>query len=251
MSKLEWDKIGERFYETGASKAVLYLQKKGKYPKGVAWNGLSSVSQSPSGAEETAIYADNQKYLSLFSAEDFGATVNAYYYPPEFAECDGSAEIAPGVMAGQQTRKPFGLSYQTKLGNDEEGDDYGYKIHIIYNSKASPSDREYETINDSPSAIEFSWELTTTPINVPGFKPTSHLEIDSTKIPTAKLAALEDMLYGTDDDDAYLPLPDEIMELVGSDNVEVQTASTKAAQTQSTNKSASATTNSGSTTTTV
>lgn len=251
MSKLEWDKIGERFYETGVSKAVLYLQKNGKYPKGVAWSGISSVSQSPSGAEETAIYADNQKYLSLFSAEDLGATVNAYYYPPEFAECDGSAEIAPGVMAGQQTRKPFGLCYQTKLGNDEEGDDYGYKIHIIYGAKASPSDREYETINDSPSAIEFSWELTTTPVNVPGFKPTSHLEIDSTKVSAEKLAALEDILYGTQDEDSSLPLPAEIITMMGVDNVEVQTASTKAAQTQSTNKSASTTSNSGSTTTTV
>ena len=231
MAKLIWDNIGERFYETGISNGVLYPQASGAYPKGVAWNGLSSVSESPSGAEETAIYADNIKYLSLFSAEEFGATINAYTYPDEFAVCDGSAEIVKGVMAGQQARKPFGLVYKTILGNDEEGNDYGYKLNLIYNAKASPSERSYETVNDSPSAIEFSWELTTTPIPVTGFKPTAHLTVDSTKVDSAKLKKLEDILFGTEEEDPRLPLPDEIMTILSTETVSLKSSSRPATST--------------------
>lgn len=217
MSKLEWDKTGERYYETGTKQGVLYVQDdKGTYPKGVAWNGLTAVSESPSGAEATPLYADDIKYLNLMSAEDFGAIVEAYTYPDEFAECDGSAEIAAGISIGQQKRKTFGLSYRTVLGNDTEGNDYGYKIHIIYGAMAAPSERAYATVNDSPEAITFSWELTTTPVNVTGFKPTAHLEINSTKVDEAKLAQLEAILYGSEDSEARLPLPDEIVELIGA-----------------------------------
>lgn len=217
MSKLEWDKTGERYYETGTKQGVLYVQDdKGTYPKGVAWNGLTAVSESPSGAEATPLYADDIKYLNLMSAEDFGATVEAYTYPDEFAECDGSAEIATGISIGQQKRKTFGLSYRTVLGNDTEGNDYGYKIHIIYGAMAAPSERAYATVNDSPEAITFSWDLTTTPVNVTGFKPTAHLEINSTKVDAEKLAQLETILYGSEDTEARLPLPDEIVTLVGA-----------------------------------
>lgn len=217
MSKLEWDKTGERYYETGTKQGVLYVQDdKGTYPKGVAWNGLTAVSESPSGAEATPLYADDIKYLNLMSAEDFGATVEAYTYPDEFAECDGSAEIATGISIGQQKRKTFGLSYRTVLGNDTEGNDYGYKIHIIYGAMAAPSERAYATVNDSPEAITFSWELTTTPVNVTGFKPTAHLEINSTKVDAEKLAQLEAILYGSEDTEPRLPLPDEIVTLVGA-----------------------------------
>ena len=223
MAKLVWDKTGERFYETGVKKGVLYPQGSGgTYPKGVAWNGLISVTESPSGAEVTPIYADNIKYVNLISAEEFGATIEAYTYPDEFAQCDGSAEIAKGVMIGQQSRKPFGLSYVTTLGNDIDGDDYGYKIHIIYGALASPSEKGYSTINDSPEAITFSWEITTTPVEVTGYKPTACVTIDSTKVDPAKLDALEEILYGKDpttpdgDDgvDPRLPLPDEIIDLL-------------------------------------
>ena len=223
MSKLVWDKIGERFYETGVKKGVLYPQGPGgTYPKGVAWNGLISVTESPSGAEPTPIYADNIKYLNLMSAEEFGATIEAYTYPDEFAQCDGSAEVATGVMIGQQSRKPFGLSYVTTLGNDVDGNDYGYKLHIIYGALAAPSEKGYSTINDSPEAITFSWEITTTPVEVTGYKPTACVTIDSTKVDPAKLAALEEILYGKDpttsdgDDgvDPRLPLPDEIITLM-------------------------------------
>jgi hypothetical protein len=217
MSKLVWDKTGERFYETGTKKGVLYVQgENGVYPKGVAWNGLTAISESPSGAEATALYADDIKYLNLVSAEDFGATIEAYTYPDEFAECDGSAELAPGIMIGQQKRKTFGLSYVTVLGNDTDGNDYGYKIHIIYGAMAAPSERSYATVNDSPEAITFSWELTTTPVSVTGFKPTAHLEIVSTKVDPEKLAALEAILYGSESEEARLPLPDEIVELIGT-----------------------------------
>lgn len=217
MSKLVWDKTGERFYETGTKKGVLYVQgENGVYPKGVAWNGLTAISESPSGAEATALYADDIKYLNLVSAEDFGATIEAYTYPDEFAECDGSAELAPGIMIGQQKRKTFGLSYVTVLGNDTDGNDYGYKIHIIYGAMAAPSERSYATVNDSPEAITFSWELTTTPVSVTGFKPTAHLEIVSTKVDAEKLAALEAILYGSDDEEPRLPLPDEIVTLIGT-----------------------------------
>jgi hypothetical protein len=216
MSKLVWDETGERFYETGVKQGVLYPQAEGgTYPKGVAWNGLTAVTESPSGAEANPLYADDIKYLNLMSAEDFGATVEAYTYPDEFAACDGSADIAPGITIGQQKRKAFGMAYRTAIGNDVDGTDHGYKIHLIYGAMAAPSERAYATINDSPEAITFSWELTTTPVNVTGFKPTAHLEINSTKVDAEKLAALEAVLYGTESEEARLPLPDEIVELVG------------------------------------
>lgn len=217
MAKLVFDEQGKRFYETGVDHGVLYVMDKGTYPKGVAWNGLTAVTESPSGAEATALYADNIKYLNLTSAEDFAATVEAYTYPDEWAQCDGSAEIAPGVMIGQQSRKAFGLSYRTKLGNDEAGDSYGYKLHIIYNAKAAPSERAYATVNDSPEAITFSWELSTTPTAVPGFAPTAILTIDSTKTDKTKLQALEDILYGTTEGEPHLPLPAEIITLLGTE----------------------------------
>lgn len=222
MSKLVWDRTGERYYETGVKMGVLYPQGTGgTYPKGVAWNGLTAVTESPSGAEPSPLYADDIKYLNLVSAEDFGATIEAYTYPDEFAECDGSAEIAAGVKIGQQKRKTFGLCYRTTLGNDVDGNDYGYKLHIIYGAQAAPSERAFATINDSPEAITMSWELSTTPVTVTGFKPTAHLEIDSTKVKAEALTALELILYGKDPTseggadgvDPRLPLPDEIATL--------------------------------------
>lgn len=216
MSKLVWDKTGERLYETGVDHGVLYpIQTGGVYSKGVAWNGLSAVTESPSGAEASPFYADNIKYLNLMSAEEFGATIEAYMYPDEFAECDGSAEIATGVSIGQQARKVFGLSYRTLLGNDVDSNDYGYKLHLIYGALAAPSEKGYSTINDSPEPITLSWEITTTPINVAGFKPTACVTIDSTKVDATKLKALEDILYGTDDVEARLPLPDELITILG------------------------------------
>ena len=215
MSKLVWDQTGERFYETGVNQGVLYIRGEGgTYPKGVAWNGLISVTESPSGAESTPIYADNIKYLNLMSTEEFGATIEAYTYPDEFAQCDGSAEIATGVMIGQQNRKVFGLSYKTTLGNDIDGTDYGYKLHLIYGALAAPSEKGYSTINDSPEAITFSWEVATTPVSVTGFKPTASITIDSTKADPTKLAALEDILYGSEESEARLPLPDEVATLM-------------------------------------
>lgn len=215
MSKIVWDQTGEKLYETGVKNGVLYPQAEGgTYPKGVAWNGLTAVTESPSGAEATALYADDIKYLNLVSAEEFGATIEAYMYPKEFEECDGTAEIAPGVSIGQQARKTFGMSYKTTLGNDVDNNDYGYKLHIIYGALASPSEKGYATINDSPEAITFSWEVKTTPVAVNGFKPTASLVIDSTKVNAAKLKALEDILYGTTDVEARLPLPDEIATLM-------------------------------------
>lgn len=211
MSKIVWDKTGEKMYETGVKNAVLYVQDKdGKYPNGVAWNGITAVSESPSGAEATPLYADDIKYLNLMSAEEFGATIEAYMYPKEFEQCDGSAEIAPGVTIGQQKRKTFGLSYRTTLGNDTEGDAHGYKLHLIYGALAAPSEKGYQTKNDSPEAITFSWEVSTTPVAVEGFEPTASLTITSTKVDADKLKALEDMLYGTEATEASLPLPDEI-----------------------------------------
>ena len=213
MAKIEWDKTGERLYETGVKNGVLYVQEGGVYPKGVAWNGLTAVTESPSGAEATPLYADDIKYLNLLSAEEFGATIEAYTYPDEFAECDGSAALADGVMIGQQPRKAFGLCYRTTIGNDTNGNDYGYKLHIIYGALAAPSEKAYATINDSPEAITFSWEVTTTPVNVTGAKPTAYITIDSTKADPAKLAALEDILYGKNGEpgnEPRLPLPDEI-----------------------------------------
>lgn len=210
MSKLVWDDVGKKTYETGVKNGVLYLQNAGKYDKGVAWNGLTAVTESPSGAEPTNLYADDIKYISLYSAEEFGATIEAYTYPEEFAECDGSAAIADGVYIGQQARKPFGLAYKTTMGNDTDGAAYGYKLHLLYGCMASPSEKSYATINDSPEAITFSWELTTTPVNVTGHKPTACITIDSTKADKTKLAALEAKLFGSDDVEPMLPMPDEI-----------------------------------------
>lgn len=214
MAKLVWDKTGERLYETGVKNGVLYPMADGAYPKGIVWNGLTAVTESPSGAEATALYADDIKYLNLMSAEEFGATVEAYTYPDEFAECDGSASLGTGVTIGQQPRKTFGMSYKTTVGNDVDNDNHGYKLHLIYGAMASPSEKAYSSINDSPEAITFSWELTTTPVNVTGFKPTASLTIDSTKIDPAKLTAIEDILYGNETTEARLPLPDEIAEIV-------------------------------------
>lgn len=210
MAKLVWDKTGERYYETGVKMGVLYPQVNGTYPKGVAWNGLTAVTESPSGAEATALYADDIKYLNLMSAEEFGATIEAYTYPDEFAQCDGSAELVEGVIIGQQKRKAFGLCYRTVLGNDTDSNDYGYKLHLIYGALAAPSEKAYATINDSPEAITFSWEVTTTPVNVTGFKPTASITIDSTKVDPEKLATLEAKLYGSTSEEATLPLPDEV-----------------------------------------
>lgn len=215
MSKLVWDKSGERLFETGVNKGVLYPQDaQGTYPKGVVWNGLTAVTESPSGAEATPLYADNIKYLNLMSAEEFGATIEAYTYPDEFGECNGEAELTAGVSIGQQTRKSFGMAYQTKVGNDINSD-LGYKIHLIYGALASPSEKAYATVNDSPEAITFSWEVTTTPVEVTGFKPTATLVIDSTKVAAEKLAALEAVLYGSESEEARLPLPNEVLTLVG------------------------------------
>lgn len=218
MSKLEWDKTGEREYETGVSNCALYVRdSKGTYPKGVAWNGISSISESPSGAEANPIYADNIKYLNLISVEEYAATIEAFMYPDEFEECDGTKELTPGVTIGQQERKTFGLAYKTLLGNDTDGDAHGYKIHIIYGALASPSEKSHETVNDSPEAASFSWEINTTPVEVTGAKPTASLEIDSTKSDPTKLAALEKILFGSDEGEsatARLPLPDEIKTLM-------------------------------------
>ena len=213
MSKLVWDNAGERLYETGVKQGVLYLQEAGVYNKGVVWNGLTGVTESPSGAEATALYADDIKYINLMSVEEFGATIEAYTYPDEFAECDGSATLVEGVMIGQQARKVFGLSYVTTVGNDTDGQAHGYKLHLIYGATASPSEKAYATINDSPEAITFSWEVKTTPVNVTGHKPTASVVIDSTKADKEKLAALEAILYGSDEEEARLPLPDEIAQI--------------------------------------
>lgn len=216
MSKLVWDTTGERYYETGVKKGVLYVQTAGAYPKGVAWNGLTAVTESPSGAEATALYADDIKYLNLMSNEEFGATIEAYTYPDEFAACDGSAALVDGVMIGQQKRSAFGLCYRTAIGNDTDGSDYGYKLHLVYGCQAAPSEKGYATINDSPEAITFSWEVTTTPVEVTGHKPTSCITIDSTKVDPGKLAALEKVLYGDTDIEPRLPLPDEITSIMAA-----------------------------------
>lgn len=212
MAKLTWDDTGKRLFETGVKQGALYpIQTGGTYDKGVAWNGLITVTESPSGAEATALYADDIKYLNLMSNEEFGATIEAYTYPDEFAECDGSASLADGVMVGQQKRKVFGLCYKTTIGNDVDGNDHGYKLHLVYGCLAAPSEKAYSTINDNPDAITFSWEVSTTPVNVgDGFKPTSQITIDSTKADQAKLTALEKVLYGEGDAEAKLPLPSEI-----------------------------------------
>ena len=215
MAKIVWDESGKRTYETGVRNGVLYLQNEsGVYDKGVAWNGLTAVTESPSGAEPTALYADDIKYLELFSAEEFGATIEAYTYPEEFEKCDGSASLGAGVTIGQQDRATFGLCYRTVLGNDVKGSEFGYKLHLIYGAKAKPSEKGYQTINDSPEAITFSWEVSTTPVNVAGFKPTACVTIDSTKIAPDKLTQIEALLYGGASQEAKLPLPDEIATIV-------------------------------------
>lgn len=216
MAALTWDGSGERLYETGVDRGVLYVMSTGgTYGTGVAWNGLTGVTESPSGAEETALYADNIKYVSLYSAEEFGATIEAYTYPDEFAECDGSAELATGVTVGQQSRKTFGLCYRTLLGNDTDGQSHGYKLHLIYGATASPSEKAYATVNDSPEAITFSWEITTTPVNVTGMSPTASITIDSTKADPTCLAALEAKLYGSEPSGTpTLPLPDVVKTLM-------------------------------------
>lgn len=217
MAAITWDASGKRLFETGVDHGVLYpISSSGTYDNGVAWNGLSAITESPSGAEATAVWADNIKYVNLLSAEEFGATVEAYTYPDEFAICDGTAELVDGVIVGQQARKVFGLCYRTKIGNDVDGNDHGYKLHIIYGAQASPSEKAYSTVNDSSEAIRFSWELTTTPVNVTGMNATSYLVIDSTKCDAEKLAALEKILYGSAEPDTAprLPLPDEIKTLM-------------------------------------
>ena len=215
MSKIVWDAVGDHIFETGVRNGVLYLKDiDGAYNTGVAWNGLTSVSESPEGAEVTDLYADDIKYLSLMSAENFKATIEAYTYPVEFEECDGSATIANGVVIGQQSRKPFGLCYRTSIGNDTDGNEHGYKLHIVYGCQASPSEKQYSTINDSPDAVTFSWEVSTTPVNVTGKKPAATLVIDSTKADKAKLTALEAILYGSEEKEPRLPLPDEIATLM-------------------------------------
>jgi hypothetical protein len=222
MTALQWDKVGERFYETGVDHGVLYLPNStGVYDNGYAWNGLVTVTESPSGAEANPQYADNIKYLNLISAEEFGATIEAFTYPDKWAECDGSAEPVPGVSVSQQTRKTFGLSYRTRLGNDLENTDYGYKLHLVYNALAAPSEKAYGTINDSPEAITFSWEITTTPIEVPNLKPTAQMVIDSTKVDADKLEELEAMLYGSVGTDPKLPTPGEIIALFSGTITEV------------------------------
>lgn len=221
MAKLKWDQTGERLYETGVKNGVLYPQGEGGlYPLGVAWNGLTAVTESPSGAEATPLYADDIKYLNLVSAEELGGTIEAYMYPDEWMECDGSASLAKGVTIGQQTRKAFGLCYRTVVGNDVKNDAYGYKLHLIYGALAAPSEKGYTSISDSPEAITLSWEFSTTPVEVEGHKPTASITIDSTKVDAEKLAALEAILYGTEEAEPRLPLPSEIAELFADESAE-------------------------------
>lgn len=215
MSKLVWDQVGERTYETGVDHGVLFpMTAEGTYDTGVAWSGLTAVTESPSGAEPTAMYADNIKYLNLYSAEDFGATIEALSYPQEFAPCNGESELVKGVTIGQQTRRGFGFSYRTMIGNDAVGTEYGYKIHLIYGAMAAPSEKANNTINENPEAGSMSWEVSTTPVNVTGAKPTAHLIIDSRTVDRAKLSAFEDIIYGTEEEEARLPLPDEVKTLL-------------------------------------
>lgn len=216
MSKLVWDQASERLYETGVDRGVVYPQVGAAYPAGAAWNGLTAVNLSPSGAESTPLYANNTKYLNLMSVEELGGTIEAYTFPDEFAACNGLATMVPGVRIGQQKRKAFGLCFRTMIGNDVDGTAYGYKLHLVYGAMASPSEETNSTINDSPEAKTMSWEFSTTPISVEGFEPTSHIEIVSTEIDSDKLAALEAALYGSAEKEAYLPLPDEVVQLVGS-----------------------------------
>jgi hypothetical protein len=211
MTRLLWDQVGERLYETGTDRGVLYLPTSGVYDTGYAWNGLTAVTESPSGAEATPLYADNIKYLNLISLEEFGGTIEAYTYPEQFCECDGTAMPYPGVAIGQQNRRQFGFSYRTRLGNDTEATDFGYKIHLVYGAQAAPTEKAYATINDSPEAVTFSWEFWTTPVDIDGYKPSASITIDSTKVDADALAALEDMLYGTGGTDPMLPLPSAVL----------------------------------------
>ena len=211
FAPLVWDETGKKLFETGVSNVALYPQDTtGVYGTGVAWNGVTNISESPSGAEATTLWANNGKYLNLYSVEEYASSIEAYTYPDEFAECDGSAEIAKGVSIGQQTRKSFGLAYKTLIGSDTDGNDHGYKLHLVYGCKAAPSERSHATVNDSPEALSFSWEISTTPVSVKDHKPTASVEIDSTKVDPAKLAAFEKILFGSDTAAARLPLPDEV-----------------------------------------
>lgn len=217
MPRLVWDQIGERLYETGVKMGVLFpMDVKGVYSRGYAWNGLTAVNEAPSGAEPTNLFANDSKYLTLMSAEDFGGTIEAYTYPDAFAECDGSATLVEGVFVTQQTRKTFGLCYRTAIGNDTVGVDYGYKLHLVYGALASPSEKNNQTINEDPEAATLSWEFSTTPVSMTGFKPTAHIYIDSTKVDKDKLTVLEAILYGSDESDARLPLPDEVASIMGA-----------------------------------
>lgn len=216
MSKLVWDQTTEKLYETGIEQVALYKQVDGAYPKGVAWNGITALNLTPSGAEPTPLYANNRKYLTLMSVEELGGTIEAYTYPEEWEECDGSAEAVAGVYIGQQTRATFGLVGKTLIGNDTDGTKHGYKLHLVYGCLASPAEESHTTVNDSPEAVTFSWEFSTTPVEVPGFAATSYLCIDSTKIDAEKLAALEAKLYGAESEEAQLPLPAEVLQLVGA-----------------------------------
>lgn len=225
MTRLLWDQVGEREYETGVDHGVLYLSDvAGAYDTGVAWNGLTTVTESPSGAEATPQYADNIKYLNLVSAEQFGGTIEAFTYPDEFSRCDGTEEPTPGVRIGQQSRRTFGLSYRTLVGNDVDATDYGYKLHLVYGALAAPSEKAYGTVNDTPEALTFSWEISTTPVQVPGFKPTATLVVDSNDVDAGALAELEDILYGTAGADPRLPLPSEVIALFSGTTTEVATA---------------------------
>lgn len=211
FAPLVWDETGKKLFETGVSNVALYPQDTtGVYGAGVAWNGVTNISESPSGAEATTLWANNGKYLNLYSVEEYASSIEAYTYPDEFAECDGSAEIAKGVSIGQQTRKSFGLAYKTLIGSDTDGNDHGYKLHLVYGCKAAPSERSHATVNDSPEALSFSWEISTTPVSVTGHKPTASVEIDSTKVNAEKLAAFEKILFGSAEAAARLPLPDEV-----------------------------------------
>lgn len=217
--RLQWDKDGERLYETGVDRVVLFPKANGAYPKGVAWNGVTQISEKPSGAESNPVYADNIKYLNLRSNEEFGVTLEAYTYPDEFAECDGSVDVVAGLRLNQQSRKTFGLAYRSLIGNDEESTDHGYKLHLVYGCDAAPSEKSRQTVNESPEAIAFSWEITTTPVKIPGYRPCAHIEIDSTKVDSKKLTEFEDLLYGVDTDatneiagsQSYLPLPEDVI----------------------------------------
>ena len=219
--RLEWDKTGEHFYETGVKQVVLFPMSGSDYGTGVAWNGVTSIEENPSGADFNAIYADDIKYLNIQGAEEFGATLGAYTYPDEFAECDGEVMPVPGLSIGQQARKPFGLCYRTTIGNDTEGIEYGYKLHLVYGARVTPSSKSYSTINESPEPAEMSWEMNTTPVAVSGMKPTSIIKLDSTKFGAAKMAEIEDILYGTVSSDARLPLPDEVVAIMGADIYEI------------------------------